>query len=95
MHGYFLKGESLKVIFVVLLLLTPLFLETAVAKEVYPDRPITAVVPWGAGGMTDSVARAISKAAEKELGQTIIIENKAGASGVIGLNYVLKAKHDG
>jgi tripartite-type tricarboxylate transporter receptor subunit TctC len=95
MHGYFLKGESLKVIFVVLLLLTPLFLETAVAKEVYPDRPITAVVPWGAGGMTDSVARAISKAAEKELGQTIIIENKAGASGVIGLNYVLKAKPDG
>lgn len=95
MHGYFLNGKLLKVIFMVPLLLTVLFTERSVAKEVYPDRPITIVVPWGAGGMTDAIARAISKAAEKELGQAIVVENKAGASGVIGLNYVLKSKPDG
>lgn len=95
MYGYFLKGKFVKVIFMVPLFLRLLFIEAAVAKEAYPDRPITVVVPWGAGGMTDAIARAICKASEKELGQTIIVENKAGASGVIGLNYVLKAKPDG
>ena len=76
MCRYFLKGKSLKVILMASLLFMLLFIGESVAKEVYPDRPITVVVPWGAGGMTDAIARAICKASEKELGQTIIVENK-------------------
>lgn len=83
--GFFLFG----VIFVL-----TVFVRSSLSQPAYPNRPITVVVPWTAG-MTDTVARIVSKAAEKELGQPIIIENKAGASGSIGLNYVLKSKPDG
>jgi tripartite-type tricarboxylate transporter receptor subunit TctC len=61
----------------------------------YPDRPITLVVGFGAGGFTDLSARAIAKPAEKELGQPIIIENKPGAGAVVGKAFVLKSKPDG
>jgi len=50
----------------------------------YPAKPVTMVVPWPAGGSTDIVMRAISEAAAKHLGQTIVIDNKPGASGTLG-----------
>lgn len=50
----------------------------------YPNRPITLIVPWPAGGATDIAMRAIAEAAEKHLGQKIVIDNRAGGSGTVG-----------
>ena len=70
-----------------------LLAQTGVAKE-FPDHPITLVSPTGPG-MQDTMARIVSKAAEKELGVPIVVESKPGAAGTIGVNYVLKSKSDG
>ena len=61
----------------------------------YPDRPITFICPWPAGGTADMTMRALCSAAAKQLGQTIVVENKAGASGMLGLKAMLSAKADG
>ncbi|MEW9673007.1 tripartite tricarboxylate transporter substrate binding protein [Ammoniphilus sp. 3BR4] len=67
------------------------------AKETvdYPTKTITGVIPWGAGGATDTISRAIAPIAEKQLGQSIILTNKAGATGAIGMEYVADKKSDG
>jgi putative tricarboxylic transport membrane protein len=67
---------------------------TAMAAD-YPNRPITVVVPYSAGGSTDAVGRTIARVAEKYLGQPFVIANKPGAGGMIGLNAVVEAKPDG
>src|SRR5262245_51632367 len=56
----------------------------AACAQAYPVKPVTMVVPWPAGGSTDIVMRAISEAAAKHLGQTIVVDNKPGASGTLG-----------
>ncbi len=56
----------------------------AAAAQDYPTRPITFIVPWAAGSGTDLVMRALSEAASKDLGQPIIVENKAGGGGTVG-----------
>lgn len=61
----------------------------------YPEKPITLVVPWAPGGTTDILARALSEQLSKSLGQNVIVENRAGASGNIGSNVVATAKPDG
>lgn len=61
----------------------------------FPDKPIRVVVPWPPGGGSDSLSRLVSAEAQKILGQTVIIDNRAGASGVIGTEYVAKAAPDG
>ncbi|RTR35175.1 tripartite tricarboxylate transporter substrate binding protein [Robertmurraya yapensis] len=61
----------------------------------YPNRPITFVVPFSAGGSGDIMTREVAKLAEKEFGQTIIVENKEGGSGAIALNYALSKPADG
>ena len=61
----------------------------------YPDRLIKLVVPFPAGGLVDGVARVLQGALEQELGQPVIIENRPGASGVIGSDAVAKAPPDG
>jgi len=90
-----LMSRTLKLFLVVVFLVTALCVGDSLSSEVYPSRPITVVLGWGAGGMHDTLTRLLSKAAEKELGQPIIIENKSGASGVIAQNYVCKSKPDG
>jgi tripartite-type tricarboxylate transporter receptor subunit TctC len=58
---------------------------TAVASaQDFPTRPVTFIVPWGAGGATDITIRALAEAASKHLGQPIIVENKAGGGGTVG-----------
>jgi tripartite-type tricarboxylate transporter receptor subunit TctC len=74
---------------------TTSFLATAAWAE-YPDKPVTIVVPFAAGGPTDKVARDLAEAMRKPLGgQTIIIENVGGAGGTLGAGKVAKASNDG
>ena len=61
----------------------------------YPAKPITIVVAYGAGGDTDAMARLFGEKLTQRLGQPVIVENRAGASGIIGSNYVARAKPDG
>ena len=61
----------------------------------YPNKPVTIVVPFSAGGPTDTVARVMAQAMQKPMGQTLLVENKVGAGGTIGVNAVAKAAPDG
>lgn len=61
----------------------------------YPDQPITLVVPYSAGGGADNAARIIAQGMGEVAGQSVVIENKGGASGAIGAAYVARAKPDG
>ena len=67
----------------------------AARAQTYPSKPIRFIVPFPAGGATDAVARVIQPQLEKLLGQTVVIENRAGAGAVIGLDAVAKAAPDG
>lgn len=67
---------------------------SAVAQE-FPNKPITMIVPFSAGGTTDILARIVGQALGQELGETIIIENKPGAGGNIGAQQAARAKADG
>lgn len=61
----------------------------------YPERALTFICPWPAGGTADATMRALCGAASKNLGQTIIVENRGGASGMLGLKAMASAKPDG
>lgn len=61
----------------------------------FPDRPITLIAPFPPGGTTDVLARSIAQEMSKSIGQQVIVENRAGASGMIGAGYVAKAAPDG
>jgi tripartite-type tricarboxylate transporter receptor subunit TctC len=68
---------------------------TAAHGADWPSKPIRLIVPFSAGGPVDQIARIIAPGLGKELGQTVVIENKAGAGGSIGLNEAMKAEPDG
>lgn len=61
----------------------------------YPQRPITMIVPWGAGGGTDAVARMVASLVEKDLGQPVNVVNRTGGSGVVGHQAIASAAPDG
>src|SRR3954449_10765564 len=65
------------------------------AQAAYPERPITLIVPWGAGGGTDATARIIGSLLEKELGQPVNVVNRTGGSGVVGHQAIAGAQPDG
>lgn len=65
------------------------------AKPNFPTKPVTLIVPYAAGGGTDATARALAKATEKHLGQTITIVNKTGGGGAVGFTEGATAKPDG
>src|SRR5256885_6613170 len=65
------------------------------AAQNYPSRPITLIVPWGAGGGTDATARIIGSLLEKELGQPVTVVNRIGGSGVVGHQAIAAAAPDG
>ncbi len=77
-------------------LLIAVVASTAAADaQVYPSRPITMVVPYSAGGPTDTIARIMAERMRVPLGQTIIVENVTGAAGTIGVGKVARAAADG
>jgi tripartite-type tricarboxylate transporter receptor subunit TctC len=78
-----------------LLVATAVALTTTAALAEYPEKPITIVVPFAAGGPTDKVARDLAEAMRKPLNATLIIENVGGAGGTLGHTKVAKAPNDG
>jgi tripartite-type tricarboxylate transporter receptor subunit TctC len=70
-------------------------LASAAVAQTYPDRIIKMVVPYPAGGPTDVIARIVAEEMGKDLGQNVIVENLAGASGAVGTRAVAKAEPDG
>jgi tripartite-type tricarboxylate transporter receptor subunit TctC len=67
----------------------------AAAQENWPSKPITVIVTFPAGGSTDSIARAIAPKVQQKLGQPLVIENRAGATGAIGAGMLKRAAPDG
>ena len=67
----------------------------AAAQGRYPDRPIRLVIPFAPGGETDIFSRAIAARLGEVLGQQIVLENRAGATGIVGTDFVAKSRADG
>ena len=67
----------------------------APAAAAWPEKPITVVVPYPAGGFSDIVTRTLTEAVGRQLGQIVVVENRPGASGKIGLDQVRRAPKDG
>jgi tripartite-type tricarboxylate transporter receptor subunit TctC len=65
------------------------------AAQDYPSRPIRLIVPFPPGGGTDAVSRLVAQELQKSTGWTVVVENKAGAGGMIGLQEAAKARNDG
>jgi tripartite-type tricarboxylate transporter receptor subunit TctC len=75
--------------------LSSLLTAGAFAQAAWPAKPITLVVPFNAGGPTDTVARSIAASMTKSMGQSVVVENKNGAGGTIGAGFVKNAQPDG
>jgi tripartite-type tricarboxylate transporter receptor subunit TctC len=72
-----------------------LALATAATAQDYPTRAVTMIVPYAAGGPTDTVARVLAQAMTKPLGHTVVVENRPSAGGILGPQMVKAAKPDG
>ena len=71
------------------------FATLAAAAQDYPSKPVTMIVPFPPGGVADITARPVAEALGRILKQTFVVENKAGAGGGVGMQYVARAKPDG
>ncbi|MFT3719498.1 Bug family tripartite tricarboxylate transporter substrate binding protein [Pseudorhodoferax sp.] len=67
----------------------------ALAQQAYPSKPVRLIIPFGAGGATDVMGRVLAEELRGELGQSIVVENVTGASGIIGAHRVARAPADG
>lgn len=71
------------------------FVSSVAAADAFPSKPITLVVPFSAGGPTDVVSRALGQAMSKDLGQSVVVENRLGAGGTVAAAFVARAQPDG
>jgi tripartite-type tricarboxylate transporter receptor subunit TctC len=65
------------------------------AEAAYPDKPLRLIVPWAPGGSTDAIARSLAQRLSQSLGQSVMVDNRSGASGQIGTDAAAKAAPDG
>jgi tripartite-type tricarboxylate transporter receptor subunit TctC len=65
------------------------------AQSAFPDRPITLICPWGAGGGTDATARIVASLLERDMGKPVNVVNRTGGSGVTGHSAIATAAPDG
>jgi tripartite-type tricarboxylate transporter receptor subunit TctC len=68
---------------------------SALAQGAWPNKPISMIVPFPPGGVADTVARPVAEALSRELRQSVVVENKAGAGGAVGIGFVARAPADG
>ena len=80
---------------IVALIIGLLLASGAALGQSYPDKPVRLVVPWPPGGSVDIIGRLIGVKLGQTLGQAIVIENRSGASGNIGMDTVAKSRPDG
>jgi len=83
------------VIRVLFVFLAAVMTNAAMAQEAYPNRPVHIIVAFPPGGVTDVIARLMAAEMQKEFGQPFVVENRPGAAGMIGAEYVARAKPDG
>jgi tripartite-type tricarboxylate transporter receptor subunit TctC len=76
-------------------LASPAVVALPALAQAFPSRPIRLICPWPAGGSTDAVMRSLAESASKTLGGQVIVENKPGASGMLGPNELVGARPDG
>ncbi len=88
---YVLKATSRRLLFLMAVLLSV----SSPSRADWPERTITIVVPFPAGGLTDVAARHLAAGLQSELKQAVVVENKVGAGGIIGTEFVSRAKPDG
>src|SRR5262249_9743703 len=72
-----------------------LSLSPTAEAQTYPDKPVRIVVPYAPGGSVDLVARVLGQKLQESFGQPVVIDNRAGAGGAIGVDAVAKSKPDG
>src|SRR6478736_1496815 len=72
-----------------------LVLPAALAQDAYPNRPVKLVIPYPPGGPTDLVGRLVAQRLSEQWKQPVVVENRAGASGTIGSEFVARATADG
>ncbi len=85
--------KKISISLLIVLLVMTVFASSCLAK--YPEKDISGIIMWGAGGETDKMARMITPLAEKYLGKTIVLQNKSGASGALSMQFVRSAPADG
>jgi tripartite-type tricarboxylate transporter receptor subunit TctC len=88
-------GSAPKALIAIMLVCQWAGVTSSSAASVYPERAIRLVVGFPAGGSSDAIARIVQPSVEKQLGQTLVIENRPGAGGAIAIGMVAKAPPDG
>src|SRR4051812_26553645 len=90
-----MKRRGLMRLRIALIMLCAFALDPAFAQEKFPDRPITIVAPFPPGGVADLTARPVAAAMEKILKNPVVVVNKTGAAGAVGMSFVANSKPDG
>ncbi|MDQ2780041.1 MAG: tripartite tricarboxylate transporter substrate binding protein, partial [Pseudomonadota bacterium] len=90
-----MKHSILGTLTAIAVLTGPLAAPTAFAQAAWPDKPITMIVPFPPGGVADTVARPVAEALSRVLKQSVVVENKVGAGGAVGIGAAARAPADG